>query len=493
MSEAAQDQQVTGTREQKRVMGLGTATGICIASMIGMGIFTVTGLWGSVLVSETNLILTWVIAAILALAGAISVSEIGAMRPHAGAQYLFNREALGSNVGYLNGMVSIFIAFLSSMAAIALVAGQYLEGVIPQLPGPITATVVLLVFAFVHGTTVVGGSRVNNLLVFMKVGLMLFFILAGFLVTREVQPIDPALLEAVKAQRPELTLAQMPAGLTAEEQDAFLRSATGPAPLSAAVGLAVLGVTFAYAGWANSCVVGGEVRNPERNLPASVLGSVGLVAVIYLLVNIAYLRFIPPAAMLELDANGNVKEMANIGSVMATRIFGKVAGDVLAIAIFTLMVSTLSTVMMACGRVITAMSWKGELPEIFGRLNARGAPASAMVLQALVAIPIVWISGLKDLLSFIGILISCMICLTMISIIVMRRKQPNAHRPFRIPLYPIPPLLYVGVVGWMVVSSALDPDGWKPLMASAGAVIVLLLLKPIVTRKIQKPDFSKGE
>ena len=68
MSETAREQQVTGTREQKRVMGLGTATGICIASMIGMGIFTVTGLWGSVLVSETNLILTWIIAAILALA-----------------------------------------------------------------------------------------------------------------------------------------------------------------------------------------------------------------------------------------------------------------------------------------------------------------------------------------------------------------------------------------------------------------------------------------
>lgn len=471
----------TGTREQKRVMGLGTATGICIASMIGMGVFTVTGVVGPELVSNTNVLLVWVVCGLLAFCGAISVAEIGAMRPRASAQYLFVHEALGPTVGYINGIITSIVGYIASIAVVAIVAGIYLEGVFPQLDFRITATVILIVLTCIHGFTVGGGTWVNNVLVVLKIGLVVFFIITGFAFTADPVLLDPQLLEAVKVQRPELLLASMPEHLDAAQQTAFLQEAEGPFPFSATIGGAIAIVVFAYLGWSNSCDVGGEVKKPERNLPVSVLFSVGLVTLMYLLINVAYLRFIPPAAMLEVNAQGEVVEMANLGAVVAQRMFGDVAGDMIGLAIFALLVSTLSTVTMTSARVISAMAWKMEIPRVFGSLSRRGAPLVAMCTQALIAIPIIWISGLSSLLEYIGILLTILVSITMTSIIVMRVRKPDEPRPFRIPFFPIPPLIYIAVTIWLIISSIIDDP--YPLLASVGTILVCLLLKPVLRQE----------
>lgn len=467
-----------GTREQERVLGLGSATGVCIASMIGMGIFTVTGVVGPSLVTDTNVLLVWIIAGGLAFCGAISVAEIGAMRPCASSQYVFIHEALGPIFGYLNGMATVVVGYLAAIAVIAIIAGAYLQGVFPSIDSKITATAILLTMAIVHGTTVVGGTWLNNLLVILKIGLVLFFILAGLLMTAEPYVIDPSLLDAVKVERPDLALASMPTGLDAAEQLAFLRNVQGPPPLSSAMAIAVVVVGFAYLGWSNSCDVGGEVKKPKRNLPASIIASVGIVTLLYLIINIAYLRYVPPAAMLELLPNGDIESMANLGAVVAEQLFGEIAGNLIALAIFALLVSTLSTVTMTCGRVLSAMSWKGELPMVIGRLNRRGAPTAAIAIQSIIAIPIVWIAGLSALLDYIGILVTIMVSLTMISIFVMRRRKPNEERPYRIPLFPIPPLVYIAATIWIIISAALrDP---LPLLASLGTLVLFLALRPLL-------------
>ena len=484
----AGDSSPTGTRVQKRVMGLGTATGICIASMIGMGVFTVTGVVGAELISNTNVLLVWVFCGLLAFSGAISVAEIGAMRPRASAQYVFVHEALGPTVGYINGIITSIVGYIASIAVVAFVAGIYLQNVFPQVDFRITATVILLLLTCIHGFTVGGGTWVNNVLVVLKIGLVVFFIVAGFSFTAEETLIDPQLIEAVKAQRPELLLASMPENLSVAQQMAFLREAEGPRPFSAAIGGAIAVVTFAYLGWSNSCDVGGEVKNPARNLPASILTSVGLVTLMYLLINVAYLRFVPPAAMLELNSDGEVVEMANLGAVVAERMFGDVAGNLIALAIFALLVSTLSTVTMTSARVIAAMAWKKEIPHVFGALSRRGAPLVAMTSQALIAIPIIWISGLSELLDYIGILLTILVSITMTSIIVMRIRKPDEPRPFRIPFFPIPPLIYIAVTIWLIVSAIIEDP--RPLYASLGTIVVCLLLKPILRQKQDSPNLE---
>ena len=466
------------TKEQPRVLGLASATGVCIASMIGMGIFTTTGVVGAELLTETNVMLAWVFAGGLALCGALSVAEIGAMRPHASAQYLFVHDALGSSCGYLNGLVTALIGYIASIAVLAIVTGIYLEGVVPALDARVTATVLLLALAGLHGTTVLGGVRLNNVLVGLKIVLVVLFIVAGFSLESEPFIVDPDLLEALRSAAPHSVLAAMPSDLTPIDQLAFLRSVPGPGPFSGAVALGVVTITFAYLGWSNSCDVGGEVKNPGRTLPLSVIGSVGIVMALYLLANLAFLRVVPPAAMLELTADGEVVPMANLGAVVAKHLFGDVAGTIIALAIVALFISTLSTVTMTCGRVVAAMSWKHELPKALGRLNARGAPTLAIVLQSVIAIPIIWISGLSAMLEYIGIVVSIMVSLTMLSVIVMRLKQPDAPRPFRIPLYPLPPLIYIGVTLWIIVSATMHDA--MPLYAALGTLAVFLVLRPFL-------------
>ena len=468
------------TKEQPRVLGLASATGVCIASMIGMGIFTTTGVVGAELLTETNVMLAWVFAGGLALCGALSVAEIGAMRPHASSQYLFVHDSLGSTLGYLNGVVTALIGYIASIAVLAIVTGIYLEGVVPALDARITATFLLLSMGVLHGTTVVGGMRFNNVLVALKIALVLFFIGAGFFLSADPFIIEPELLEAVRLSQPESVLAAMPANLDATAQLEYLRTAEGPGPLSATVATGVVVVTFAYLGWSNSCDVGGEVKRPERNLPLSVIGSVGLVMLLYLLANIAFLRVVPPAGMIELNSEGQVVPMANLGAVVAQQIFGDVAGNLIALAIVGLLISTLSTVTMTCGRVIAAMSWKGEMPPLLGTLNKRGAPTTAIAIQTAVAVPIIWIAGLSAMLDYIGILVSIMVSITMTSIIVMRFRQPTAPRPFRVPLYPIPPLFYIAVTLWIIISAiTTDP---LPLYASIATLLVFLVARPFLRR-----------
>lgn len=466
------------TQEQPRVLGLGSATGICIASMIGMGIFTVTGVIGADLVSETNVMLAWVFAGVLALCGALSVAEIGAMRPHASSQYLFVHDALGPACGYLNGIVTALIGYIASIAVLAIVTGLFLQGIVPALDARVTATVLLLAMGVLHGSTVIGGMRFNNVLVVLKIVIVLFFIGAGFFLAADPFVIEPNLLEAVRTARPESILAAMPANLDSAAQLEYLRTADSPGPFSAAVAVGVVAITFAYLGWSNSCDVGGEVKRPERNLPLSVIGSVGLVMVLYLLANLAFLRVVPAAAMVELNGQGEVVPMTNLGAVVAQQIFGDVAGTLIALVIVGLFISTLSTVTMTCGRVIAAMSWKHELPRALGTLNTRGAPTNAIALQTVIAVPIIWIAGISAMLDYIGILVSIMVSLTMLSIIVMRFRQPAALRPFRVPLYPIPPLVYIAATLWIIVSAIMaDP---KPLFASLGTLLVFLLIRPFL-------------
>ncbi|MCP4834560.1 MAG: amino acid permease, partial [Phycisphaera sp.] len=248
--------------EQRRVIGLGSATGICVASMIGMGIFTVTGVVGADLGSTSNLMLVWIIAGVVALAGAMTIGELGAMRPKASAQYVIVHESLGPTCGYLNGMITLFIGYIAAIAAIAIVAGEYIENLAPWTDARITATVLLLGLGVIHAITVIGGKRFNDGLVILKVLVIVGFIVAGL--TMAVDPIvpDAALIEAARTAMPGSPLATIPADASGPEILEHLRNAPSPPVFSAAIGLAVITISFAYLGWSTAAEVAGEIRNP---------------------------------------------------------------------------------------------------------------------------------------------------------------------------------------------------------------------------------------
>ena len=133
---------------------------------------------------------------------------------------------------------------------------------------------------------------------------------------------------------------------------------------------------------------------------------------------------------------------------------------------------------MTCGRVIAAMASKGELPVAAGRLNRRGAPTLAIVVQIAASIGIVWITGLKALLEYVGVLVTIAVALTMASAILFRLRRPDEPRPFRMPLFPVPPLVSIALGVWLVTSAAIED--WRPVAASAATLAVMLVARPIL-------------
>ena len=175
MNESAESP-TQGSREQARVISAPSAVGICIASMIGAGIFTVTGTIGFELVTTPNLMIGWVIGGLVALCGGFAVAELAAMRPRASAQYEVVHEALGPSFGFLKGMITLLIGYISSLAAVAMVAGGYIENVFPAVEPRLVATLLLVGLSVVHAPTVIGGQRFNDLLVAFKIALVLGFV-----------------------------------------------------------------------------------------------------------------------------------------------------------------------------------------------------------------------------------------------------------------------------------------------------------------------------
>ena len=475
------------TREQPRVIGAGSALGICIASMIGSGIFFATGAVGASLVSTANVLGCWIAAGVIALAGAITLAEVASMRPNASAQYVVVHEALGARAGFLGGMITLLIGYLASTAAVALVAGAYVQELAPASEPRVVATLLLLGLGAVHAVTVVGGTRLNDLLVLVKIAVVLLIVVAGFWTefTIGIEPILPTaeLLEAARAIDPTSVLGSMPPGADAATLERLLRDAPAPSALSASCGAAVVAITFAYLGWSNASDVAGEVKRPERNVPLAVIGSVLLVGTLYLLANVVYLWAVPPAAMVQLSPDGGIEPMTGLGSVVAQRLLGERGGWIVTAAIVVLMASTLSVGIMTCGRVIAAMAWKGELPAAAGSLNRRGAPTPAIVAQIAVAIALVWISGIRELLDYVGVLTTFAVILTMLAAMALRRRKADELRPFRMPLYPLPPLVATAVGGWIIVSAALAD--WRPVAAAAATIVALLAARPVLRRSIR--------
>lgn len=487
---AEADAIATDSREQPRVIGAASALGICIASMIGSGIFFATGVVGASLVSSANVIICWIAAGIVALAGAITLAEVASMRPRASAQYVVVHEALGTIPGYLSGMITLLIGYLASTAAVALVAGNYVDALVPGSDPRIVATLLLLGLGAVHAATVVGGSRLNDLLVLVKVAVVLLIVVAGFWTefTTGIETILPSaeVLEAARRTDPGGVLASIPLAADRATIESLLRDAPAPSALSAACGAAVIAITFAYLGWSNASDVAGEVTRPGRNVPLAVIGSVLLVGTLYLLANVVYLWAVPPAAMVEVAPDGGLKSMTGLGSVVAVHLFGERGGWIITAAIVVLMASTLSVGIMTCGRVIAAMAWKGELPRAAGALNRRGAPTAAILGQIAIAIAMVWISGIRSLLEYVGVLTTFAVILTMVAAIVLRRQRPDEPRPFRMPLFPLPPLVAIAVGGWIVVTSAIAD--WRPAAASAATLAAMLLARPLLGRPNASAD-----
>jgi len=427
------------TRELQREFGLSTATYVVIASMVGTGILISPGYMMLSLGNYPLIFGLWALGGMLALCGALCVAELAAALPRAGGEYVFLREAYGPMPAFLSGWTSFFLGFSAPLAVAGYIAAMYLLtpfGLAQKDAGHLLRIVAAIIIVAITVPNLFGHRQsawTQNLTTMLKLGL--FVVLAA------------AALLFGKGQLSHITAGQPIANV--------------------GVGTAVTQlfyVMFAYSGWNAASYVAGEVKNPARTLPRSLLLGAGSVIVLYLALNLVF-AYAVPLADVGLDNAERVPQLA------VENLFGRGAARVFSILLGLAFLATVSAFVITGPRVYYAMAKDGLFPSLAGHVSAKGqVPTYAMSLQSLCAILILFVTDFQNLYQYAAVGLSLFALLFVGAVYVLRWRRPEISRPFRVPGYPIVPAIFMIVTLFMAVFAFTQ---WpKPSLCSLGSILV---------------------
>jgi len=403
-----------------------SAAALVVANMIGAGIFTTTGFQAADLGHPGLIFVLWFVGGVLALLGALCFAELGAMMPHAGAEYVYLRETYGAAVGFMSAFVSLVAGFSAPIAAASKGFILYLAHFAPVLADPtrqigpfavtdLAAVALVWLLVAVHLRAVRSGTAFNDLITFLKVAGIAAIILGAFVIGRG----DFANLTTVSPRFAELS-----------RTDTF-----------SAMGTSLIFVMFCYSGWNAAAYVAGEMREPQRDLPRSLLLGTGLVVLLYLGLNAVYFY------------GANADELAGqveVGLVASRTLFGPWGVTFVTVVLCASILASASAMTVAGPRVYYALGKDFPPFAPLARVRAGGAPAVALITQGVVT-SILIVSGRVDQIQqYAGFTISLFASLAVSCLIVLRLKRPKMERPFRAWGYPWSPLLFLGVSTWMM-------------------------------------------
>ncbi len=425
--------------ENQLVRGLSliAAMSIVVGNVIGTGVFLKARVMTCNVGTPGKVLAVYVLAGLLSLAGALSYAELAAMKPHAGGEYVFMRDAYGRRWGFLFGWMSFFIGKAGSQAALgvqfALFFNTMIRGALGgefftanlfgyQVPfGKIQAVALasILIVTGINCLAVKVSGGVATVLSAIKIGLVLVVGIGAFLFARD-------------ANWSHLFMAND--GGTCENVAAAARFGFG------GMMAAMLGALWAYDGWNNVTLVAGEVQNPHRNLPRALIGGMLLIMVLYLFVNLSYFYALSPTAI------ASVSTSSSVATEVAQKFLGPLAITLIAAALLSSTFGTLHTSILTGARVPYAMARDGLFLRSLSRVSPRThVPTGALVVQAIWACILVIIFSSKfDTLTdyaIFGLLI--FYALVTAAVFILRRKMPDTERPYRTLGYPVVPVLFL--------------------------------------------------
>lgn len=431
---------------------LGTLDGaaIVVANVVGTGIFLTPAIVAERIPSTIPFLGLWLLGGVLALIGALSYAELAALRPEAGGEYVYIREAFGSLAGFLSGWTSLVAGFSGAIAASAVGFAIYLDRLLPGAgstealldlplgiaalsvtvtPRALVAVGVIVVFTLIHVRGLKPGRVAQQALGWLTVATIVALLLLGWL-----------------ADGGETARAAPPAAEWG-----------GSGPLM--VGLVL--VMFTYSGWNAATYVAEELRDPGRTVPRALLLGTGVVILLYLGLNVLYVQVLGPAGIAEAEATGDRVVEVLWGSG-ATRLFTPL--------ILIALAGSVSAMVMTGPRVYYAMARDGCLPAAFGRVPESDVPVFSIGVQGVWSVVLVLTGGFEALLTYTGFAVVLFGGLAVAALFVFRWREPDAERPFRVWGYPFAPALFVVASAAMVVQSVLRVPG----PSLAGVALILL-------------------
>lgn len=441
---------MTGTLDRR--LGPLDAAAIVVSNVIGGGIFFVPVLVAQMVPDRRGILGAWLAGGAFAFAGAMAYAELAALRPRAGGEYVYLREAYGPFVAFLTGWTSFVAGFSGAIAASSVALADYVgrfvpaaADVTPLLTIPIPAVPLVLsrrtivALAAIAALTVVHvrglgpGRFVQNLLAGAKVSALVVFVALGFAVGRGAS----------------------------EAAGAGATSATGFV-------LALIPIMFTYSGWNAAAYVAEEIRSPGRNVPLALgLGTVAVV-IIYLALNGLYLYALGVPRLAAVQG-------ARLIDSVAESLFGFAVANLVAAFTIVSIAASVSAMVLAGPRVYFAMARDGLFPRIAGEVHPTfRAPRAAIVAQSIWSGVLVVSGTLAELVSYTGFALVLFSGIAVAAVFVLRRREPDAPRPFRTWGYPWTPALFVAASAVMLANEL-----WRNPRTSLTGVVIIALGTPV--------------
>ena len=418
----------------ERVLSLLDATMINVGGIIGSGIFMVPATVAFFTGSSSLFFLVWILGGIVSLFGALSVAELGAAMPQAGGQYVYLNEAYGPIWGYLYGWSAVAVINTASIAAVGVAFSEYLGFFFPisdaSIKGIAVVTIVLL--TIINIVDVKSGARFQNLFTLSKLGAIFGIILLGLVMEGGTnQNLSP-----IFSDKPFIGL-------------------IGP------LGLAMVSVLWTFDGWIFITYVAGEVKNPGRNIPLSLIFCMLIVVSVYLLLNYVLLFILGFTGM-----NGSERVVSDAASVF----LGNKGAAVVTLIILISLIGANNGFVLSSARINYAMArdklFFNQAAQIHSRFKS---PANALIIQCVWACILTFTGTFNQLITYIIFASWIFYGMSAGAVIILRKKKPDMDRPYKTPAYPWIPIIFIFFAIFLTINTIME----APRDATIGAGIIL--------------------
>jgi APA family basic amino acid/polyamine antiporter len=421
------------------------AVAIIVGLIVGAGIFGTPSIVAGAVGREALMVAVWVAGGVFSIIGALCYAELATAFPSAGGEYHFLQRAFGRSLAFLYGWARMTVIVAGSIAVFAYLFGDYVSRLINLGPysSAIWAAIVVGVLTVVNYVGIREGKAAQNLFTVLEVTGLVLIVVAGLMLAPE--PVAPA-----------------PAA-----------SGSGPWYMGAGIGSAMVFVLFTYGGWNDAAYISAEVRDRERNMAKALLLAISIVTVLYVLVNLAYLKGLGYAAMARSDA---------VAADLLKAVWGPTGEKLIAFMIAIAALTSVNGSIIVGARSNYALGRDWPLLRFLGRWDEKsGSPRHAMLVQGVIALALVLFgaiqnTGFKGLVEYSLPVFWGFFLLVGVALFVLRAKEPDAPRPFRVPGYPVVPAIFILMCGYLLYSS-LAYHGRHALVGLAvlavGAVVVL--------------------
>ena len=434
----------------KKGLSLYSSTMIIIGSMIGSGIFIVSADIAAQVQSPFYLLLAWIVTAIITVSGALCIGELASAMPKAGGQYVYLKEIYNPLIGFLYGWTLFAVIQTGTIAAVGVAFAKFTGVFFPVINSQpilfnfistqqILGISVIILLSIFNFRKVESGAIMQNIFTGVKLISLATLIILGFYYS---------------LTHPFMDVIQH-----------FKQSTSGSGNNSITFGIfsaALVGALFSADAWNNITFTAGEIENPSKNIPKSLIIGTGVVLLIYILINITYI------AILGMDAIANAPEK-RVATLMSQQILGNVGLYLMAGVIMVSTFGCLNGIILTGSRVYYAMAKDNAFFKTAAKLNKNDVPSNSLIMQCIWACILTLTGSYSDLLDYVVFAVLLFYIIAIAGIIVHRRKDPNLIRPYKVMFYPYLPILYCVLAGTVCVSLLI----YKTAYAGMGLAIVL--------------------